>query len=392
MVLDVSYLVAAAGAAAIVAYKTRALFTAPREGRRTILPLWVGALCTALAFVLMAPIVGITLDRWLGVPNLSVLLIYCLSVGLVCNAGLLVINWRHSWPAARARMAWLLAGNGLVVVALCVLFLLASHSYPEDHDEFLRAYAGQPYLGEFLVIYYTAFSAGFLGVIYQAWRGARETPPDKKWLRRGIQLTTVGFAFPAAYGLVSLITVTTPWFGVRLGDTAPKIVLAITPIGVFEFLVGITIAAWGHRLGVIPQRVRDLRMDLRDYRRLTPLWRLLREVDPTMVHSLHTLRERLSMETRLWYRIVEINDWLERLHPYRPPDAEPSEHTPWAVGEATATVAALGAHGRGEKPCAAPRVEHDAAPPTQHAFAGERHRLVLLAGAITQVREGAIAR
>lgn len=391
MVLDVSYLVAAAGAGAIVAYKTRALFTAPREGRRTILPLWVGALCVALAFVLMAPVVGIALDRWTGVPNLSVLLIYCLSVGLVCNAGLLVVNWRHSWPAARVRTAGLLAGNGLVVVALCVLFLLASHSDAEDHDEFLRGYAGQPYLGEFLVIYYAAFSVGFLGVIYQAWRGARETPPDQKWLRRGIELTTIGFAFPAAYGLVSLVTVTAPWFGVRLGDTAPEIALEITPIGVFEFLVGISIAAWGHRLGAIPRRLRDLRTDLRDYRQLTPLWRLLREVDPTMVHSLPTLRERLSLETRLWYRIVEIDDWLERLHPYRPPEIGPGREKTWAVWEATATVAALGARGRGEKPCPAPR-EQDAAPPTQHAFAGERHRLVLLADAISRVRAGETAR
>lgn len=142
---------------------------------------------------------------------------------------------------------------------------------------------------------------------------------------------------------------------------------------------------------------------VRDHARLRPLWLALRAVDPAMRHVPATLRERFDPEHRLFWRVIEINDWLHRLRVRRDPavagavarraaDLGLTEDEVWAVTEAAQVKAALAARagggavggsprGRADDAEAAGRSDQDGPLQAKHAFAGERTRLVLVAEA-----------
>jgi len=264
----------------------------------------------------------------------------------------------------------------------------------EHHHDFLPAFMTTHYLAEFLTLFCVVYTGSMANISYLCLSWAGDTPDDQPWLRRGLRLTAIGFLFPVGYGIVSLVTIVGTWFGADLyswGLAAPN----ITSPGVPICLAGFTIAAWGPRLPLVREWLANRRADLSDYWQLRPLWQTLKPVDPTMVHTPGSLRERFSLEFRLFFRVIEINDWLHQLRTYRDPrvaeilaqrarDTGMTIHDMPAAEEATHILTAVAARAHGRTPGHTDVAGHDDVPcTTSHAFAGERARLVLTARALT---------
>ncbi|QFZ20318.1 MAB_1171c family putative transporter [Saccharothrix syringae] len=384
---DLQYAVSAAGVLVLLVHKARAWRQAPPEHRPALLPICLSCVTAIPAFLLLAPTVGTGLDRLTGVPNLSVLVIYALGVVFVATNQAMLLYWRH--PPARAWRTTrvVVAVCALVLAAMVVLFALGETPV-ERHDDFPAAYADTPYIGEMMVLHQGTFLLGLLNVVRLCWLWA---PEDQPWLRRGLRINAVGVLVASAYSAMTLVAIFGSWLGADLDSwavTAPDALTLSMPLVV----VGASIAAWGPRLPHLRERLVRVRDARRDHRVLRPLWTALRAVDPAMLHAPGTLRERLSPEHRLFWRVIEINDWLHQLRCHRVPDlrAAVERHAPHlspaevdAVTEAARVRSALRARALGTAPADTPVPDQDDPVGAEHAFAGERTRLVLLALAFT---------
>jgi hypothetical protein len=392
-VKDAAFMACSLGCWVLFGYKYLALRQAPPERKRVIRPILALSWAAASAFLCATPVVGVNFDRLIGIPNLSMLAAHVFGVMLVCALRVMILNWRHPLERARRRTRWTLFSYGLVIAAMITLFAL-SPTAEEHHHDFVPTFATTHYLAEFLVLYFVVYVGSLINITYLCLRWASDTPANQPWLRRGLRLTSVGILFPIGYGIISLTTVVGSWFGADLyywGVKAPD----VTGPGVPLCLAGVTIAAWGPRLPSVREWVAQRWADLRDYRQLRPLWLALRPIDRAMVHAPGTLRERFSIETRLFFRVIEINDWLHQLGAYRDPmvaetlarrgaDLGLATSDILAAGEAAHIMAALAARSHGRSAGrAASSDQLDPPVETKHAFASERTRLVLTARALT---------
>ncbi|WP_367127994.1 MAB_1171c family putative transporter [Saccharothrix sp. HUAS TT1] len=397
---DVLYLLSACGVLALLAHKYRAFRQAPPEHRAAVLPICLACATAAPAFLFLAPVVGVNVDRLTGVPNLSVILVYGFGVAFVAANQAMLLYWRH--PPARAWRATrrVLAASAVVLAVLVALFALGAPG-EEHHGDFPAAFADEPYLAELLVLYHVTYLVGLLNVVRLCWLWADGTPADQPWLRRGLRLNAVGVLLGSCYAVVVLVAVVGSWFGAELDSwstAAPRTLNLAVPVVV----VGASIAAWGPRLSYWGERWGRVREAVRDHARLRPLWRALRAVDPAMRHVPGTVRERVDPEHRLFWRVIEINDWAHRLRGGHDPAVVGAverraaalglgEDEVWAAREAARIKAALdararggtaggGADGRGLEP-AQDHAEQEGPLQAKHAFAGERSRLVAVAEA-----------
>lgn len=389
---DVLHVGSALGVLALLAHKYRALRRAPRDRRPALLPICLSCVTAAPAFLFLAPSIGTGFDRLTGVPNLSVMVVYGCGVAFVVANQAMLLYWRHppapAWRATRR----VLVACALVFATMVVLFALGE-TPEERHGDFPVAYADAPHIGELLVLYHATFLVGLLNVVRLCRRWAEETPDDQPWLRRGLRLNAVGVLIGSCYAAMVLVAVLGSRAGADLdawGVAAPKALTLAVPVVV----VGASIAAWGPRLPHARDRLVRALDALRDHRSLHPLWSALRAVDPAMRHTPGSLRERLSPEHRLFWRVIEINDWLHRLRARRDPDLAAAverhgrslgltDDEIRAAAEAARIRAALRARARGAVPADAPDADQDLPLEPQHAFAGERARLVRVARAFT---------
>src|SRR5262249_52517136 len=150
----------------------------------------------------------------------------------------------------------------------------------------------------------------------------------------------------------------------------------------------VPVASWldSVRKGLI-QRVSNLR----DYRTLRPLWQALTIVDPSMVHEPASLRERFSIESRLFWRVIEINDWLHQIRAYRTssladtqtaqqPETDTAHDNTWATAEAMHIKAALLTKSRGEGIVQTSTTKQSDSPgETTNAFTSELMHLIAIA-------------
>ncbi|PSL57223.1 hypothetical protein B0I31_102201 [Saccharothrix carnea] len=384
------YLLSACGVLALLAHKYRAFRQAPPELRPAVLPICLACVTAAPAFLFLAPVVGVNFDRFTGVPNLSVLLVYGFGIAFVAANQAMLLYWRH--PPARAwrTTRQVLVASAVVLAAVVVLFVLGSPD-EEHHGDFPAAFADAPYLAELLVLYHVTYLAGLLNVVRLCWLWADETPDDQPWLRRGLRLNAVGVLIGSVYAVLVLVAVVGSWFGAELDAwsvAAPRTLTLAVPVVV----VGASIAAWGPRLSQVAERVGRGREAVRDHLRLRPLWRALRAVDPGMRHVPATLRERFDPEHRLFWRVIEINDWLHQLRAgrdaavagalsRRAAELGLAEDDVRAATEAAHIKAALAARARGSATGGGEVSEQDEPLQAKHAFAGERARLVAVAEA-----------
>ena len=392
-VVDLIFLPAAVGIALLGVYKYRALRHAPPERKATIRTVCLSCAFAGPSVLLGAPTVGMALDRATGINSLSVLLGFAFALGFVCSIQVMLVYWSHPPVRAWRTSRWLVLTYSAVVAAIVVLFTLGDRP-EEHHHDFAAAYATAPYLAPLLILHFTAYVVGLANVVRLCWQWSLDPRTgDRPWLRRGLRITAFGILFPVAYGSITLVAVLGSWFGAELDTWSSRVAPTVAILGVPFVIVGNCIAAWGSGLSLLWDRITHFAGDLRDYRRLTVLWRALRPIEPEMIHKPTSLTNRLSPRSRLFWRVIEINDWLHQLPGFRDPAvataartraelARLGEQETLAFEEAAQLKAALRARAQGRRAKITVGADQpDTAADAGHAFAGERRRLVLIARA-----------
>ncbi|HWE92278.1 MAG TPA: MAB_1171c family putative transporter [Pseudonocardiaceae bacterium] len=399
--MTVGYLFFAAVIWVFFGYKFAALRRRTPAGRPPLRPVLYSLALVGTAYVATAPEVAAWFDREVGRPNLAPMIGYCLATWWCCSAQAMLFYWRlpaeRAWQRTRRRIPV----YGLVVCAMVTLWFLGSA--PVEHPaDFETAYAGAPFITEYLMVFYIALVVSIVLAAFSCWRWSAEVVDP--WLRRALLFTAAGLAGGAAYPLGKITVVGLRW--ANIGDPVtlanwnaiiiPSLVCGIsTPL----VLIGAIIPRLGppvaRRLKAARNGIVRLPVDTWAYWALTPLHSALCPIEPKLVHQPASLGERLTVRLRLFWRLAEIRDWEWKLRPYVHPHVIPiaERHCAsggvgvddtWAIVEAAQVKAALAAIRQGA------RVERDADFPaepddvpvrTTLAVATERNRLVKVARA-----------
>ncbi|MCP3800689.1 hypothetical protein NLX83_15585 [Allokutzneria sp. A3M-2-11 16] len=288
---------------ALVIYKFRVWRHAPADVRSSIVPVCTGGLAVAAGAVLVPPSVGTALNNFVGIPSLSVLLLNSFTLMWACSAHAMLLYWRHQPQQAWRTTRWIMVAYGAVIATETMLFFLGAPE--EHHKDFTLVYADAPWLGAMLAVHYSAYSVAMGGVVYMCWRWSlNEGTANRAWLRRGLRITAVGLFLSCAGTTLILIAVLGRWHDAAWSDASitsgQQFSVAALPL----VIVGMTISAWGPHVE-----------DLRDYQRLRPLWRTLRRAALPRIRRHRGLAD-WTPESLLMWRMLEINDWLHRLHHY----------------------------------------------------------------------------
>jgi hypothetical protein len=318
---DVFLIASAIGGTITAIVKTPALIRAPREGRRTLLPLCVGALFCALAYLFEAPDFGQTFDRAVSVNNIASVLVFTFSIGVAGCAQLIAINWRHDATQARRRTRPIMISAAVVLAAMWTLYLLTP-PLPERHPRMVADFAREPLIGALLMIYFVAFCAGQAEAAYQCRRGALEAPEDKRWLRQAMNLFALGLGVPVLYGLISIVAVAVSWTGVDTSFWSLYFAVGVASLDIPIFVAAVTIFVWGPKLPAFREQLHDIVSSARAVRQLRPLRRVLSQVDPSMRQAPRSLAQRFSPTHLLLLQVIEMLDWLLRLLPLYSPELD----------------------------------------------------------------------
>nr|WP_253837210.1 MAB_1171c family putative transporter [Actinokineospora globicatena] len=281
--------------------------TASWRNRRdpAVVALIVALLAEGLGWVLAVPNVAAAFDDATGVPNLAVLLMHVLAVGLFTPSMLvLLVYWSHppeqAWPRARRRIAYAVA----VSAALVALWVYAA---VEQHAEtYLPQNYTRPPVALYTLVYVVTFGAGLIEIFRMCVSCARRT--EEPWLRRGLRLTALG-------ALCYLSMCVNRISGIVLAHLGldPLRWEWLTPAGcgsaILFIAVGLTLPSWGPRLAVWVRSYRT-------YRTLYPLWvAIYRAVphialEPPPRSAAHDLVQTTELSHRLYRRVIEIRDGL----------------------------------------------------------------------------------
>lgn len=258
-------------------------------------------------FVFAAPPVIAWTNRVTGVPNFAAPLVYSFLVAFCGASLLLMIAWRgghagQSERSARARcaMRWVTVGHVGVIVALWALFGLADASVERRRD-LDTYYARTPYMRELIVIYLLAHTASCV-LTYRLIRNWIHTAGLDVWLRRGLKSLAVGYAANLVFDAAKGTAVVARWTGHDLDPLSTE--LAPLAAGAAAVLI-----ATGFVLPHAGQYLRDRRRIRRGYRRLGPLYGLVRAATGEGV----PFSLRATPELRLIRRETFIRDALLQL-------------------------------------------------------------------------------
>ncbi|MFE0426414.1 MAB_1171c family putative transporter, partial [Streptomyces sp. NPDC058953] len=220
----------------------------------------------ALCFLFAAPPTISAVNEVTGIPNVSAPLVYSIMGVFDCSCLVLIVNWRGGPPdRVRRRIRQWIAVYAAATPAVPVLFLLGDA--PEERLRDLDTYyATTPYIREMIVVYLGAHlvSATVTTVVCLRW--ARLVGG---WLRAGLIVLVAGFLLNWAFGAAKLTAVTAAWFG---EDWSRLSTGAAPPIAA----VGALVMAAGFLIPLVGPRVGEQATSWTTYRRLAPLWRLLR--------------------------------------------------------------------------------------------------------------------
>jgi membrane-associated phospholipid phosphatase len=293
--------------------------------------------CAALASVaygltFATPVVYVTFDRLVGVPNLARLMMHVGIMSFSASVQRLLLHWAYPGDDARARAARRIWVYVAAVAALTTLFILA----PVDVDtvDFTTRYGDDRYIGWYMTVYIGYFGVALADIMRLCWRYAKAA--GRPFLRVGLRCSAVGAGFGAAYTAEKAIFIVGKQLGVSLISTSAQENLSpvLSTSGATLVLFGLTLPAWGPSLASLAGWIRRYLA----YQRLRPLWqtvyrataeialdepvdagvlagRLLRPFvrDPLAVTDLVGARD---LDYRLVRRVVEIRDGLLALRPY----------------------------------------------------------------------------
>ncbi|MBP2471141.1 hypothetical protein JOF53_000013 [Crossiella equi] len=352
--------------------------------RPALLPMWTAAFGTALTSTIATPEVGVPLNAFTGVPSLSILLMSISQAITACAINVSLVYWQHppgrAWLIAR----WLLPVFAAVIIAEVVLFCLGGAE--EHHLDFVTAYAttGYPYLCELTLVHFVSNSFAMATAVPLCFRWAAIARADgHRWLCPGLRAAGLSFLASSTSSALVVVMVVAAWWGHDLSavisPAAGLLNVATMPL----IIVGVFLPLWGNNIQERVGRLGQFLVAFREHRRLRPLWLLLKPVNPALVHELRSPFGRLNAPARLLERIVEINDWLHVLEPYRPREVEAvDDPRAWAAHQVREIRTALHLRARGLPPPDVPPGEATSGGALPHAFASERARLLLVATAL----------
>ncbi|MBV9844609.1 MAG: hypothetical protein JOZ47_06020 [Kutzneria sp.] len=313
---DAEYIGAALAIFVLLVYKLWVLRRAPLDRKPAIRPICAVCATGFFNWLFAAPVIAVHVDRAMRIPNLSTLLVGCFGTATVCFISMMLLYWHYPRERAWRASRWPLCGYGLAAAVMIVLFVVGPAVPEYGVFDFPTAVATVPYLGAYSVIQLTtwAIGLGHAAVLYR--RFARETPDGQPWLSRGLTTIAIGLTLLLCNLLILLCAVVVRWFGGDLTYWSTAVAPTINAAGGIIGVLGASIIPLATRAKSIQEFVNRANATFRDHRALAPLWRALRGVDPGMVHTPATVREWASIEARLFWRIIEINDWLYQLRPY----------------------------------------------------------------------------
>jgi hypothetical protein len=258
----------------------------------------------SLVLVCAAPLTLAAVNDLTGVPNFGAPLTYGMLSAYSCSLVVLLINWRGG-PRDRVRRLVLrtIAAYALLVVAVIVLFALADAD-TERLTDLDTYYANTPFLREMILLYLAGHSAAMLVMCVMCVKWAREVTG---LLRAGLRLILIGALLDlVGFQATKYTAVAARWAGHDLDFLSTSVAPPMASLGALACSAGFVLPR------LLPAVLAHWR-GLGDYRRLAPLWTLLRFVSTAPkppVPWWHLPLERLR------WREVSIHDALLALAPY----------------------------------------------------------------------------
>lgn len=275
-------------------------------------------LFVAMAFVFATPTVYQWLGRSTGIVNVATLLVYTsiLACSAHFQAALLTLSRPPQIAVPQIRRRFVV--YAVLIAVLVGLFAAGDVEDTERPIDFDSAYAAEPFITQFLALYYAGFgavmgSAGLLG-----WRYAKVA--GRAWLVRGLRLIAIGAGFALVYCAAKVIAVAGVLAGWHTDQLSTRWAPISASIGALIIAAGITMPALEPRLEPIAVALYRRRA-LRD---LQPLWEALYQASPSIALDppQATWKGRWDLRDlrhRLYRRVIEIQDGLVALHDHLDP-------------------------------------------------------------------------
>ena len=258
----------------------------------------------ALVLVCAAPATLATVNSLTGVPNFGAPLTYGMLCAYSCAVLVLLINWRGgSRERVRRMVLRSVAAYGLLVAVIVVLFLLADAD-TERLTDLDTYYANTPFMREMILLYLVGHSAAMLVMCAVCVKWGREV---RGLLRVGLRLILVGALLDVVgFQLTKYTAVVARWYGHDLDFLSTTVAPPMASLAALLCSAGFA----------LPRLLPAARAQWRgfgDYRRLGPLWCLVRAAStaPRPGASWWQLPQ-----ARLQWREVSIHDGLLALAPY----------------------------------------------------------------------------
>lgn len=298
----------------VFVYQLPRIAAAPRD--RAALALIIGAAASAIGWMVTAPGLSRSLDRWTGLTDISALIVQLLAAAVFSPALLIaVITWSHPSAAARRESRYAVIYGLIVASIMSALWVVAAAD-----DTHPLAHLDRPIVMVYRVFYLISFDVGLVMLIRLSAGYARLS--DDRWLRRGLRVAAVGASGYLIVSAARLFSIPARWLGHDPAAWEPLAGLGIR-LGALGILVGLTLpslAASGRRCGAWWRQVRSART-------LRTLWRDLTDAFPQArlfgdeLTQLSYLRVA-ELDYLVSRYVIEIRDCWRALRPYlpEPPD------------------------------------------------------------------------
>jgi uncharacterized protein DUF6545 len=310
----------------------------------------------AISWTVTTPAVSRGLEQWLGLPNVSVLIMQLVAAVMLSPALLIaVITWSNPAAEAKRRTRFVIA-CGLAVGAIMIALWKIAAVQSQEGTAYLVQNSNRPAVVVYLVFYELAFSFGLTMLIRLCWPYARLS--SDTWLRRGLFLTMIGASADLLLTAGRLISVPARLLGYdpMSWEVATGVVSRLGTVGIVVGLLLPSIAAQSRHAAAWWR-------DVRSYQALGNLWRDLKAAFPdvSLLNGRVPWRSYYRVEEvryLLGRRVIEIRDSWRALRPYLPdnPSGTDDDVRRLAVQAARSLRAALAAKAAGgavnEDPCA----------------------------------------
>jgi hypothetical protein len=270
----------------------------------------------AVSWTVITPSVSRGLERWLGLPNLSTLIMELLAAVVLSPALLVaVITWSNPTADAKHKTRFVIA-RGLTIGAIMIaLWIIAAVKTPNG-TAYLAQNANDPVVIVYLLVFEFGFGLGLIMLLRLCWPYARLS--SDTWLRRGLFVTMVGAGADLLVTASRLISVPARLLGYdpMSWEVMTGIVSRLGTVGIVFGLLLPSIAAQCKHVAVGWR-------DLRSYKALDSLWRDLNAAFP----DVSLLSEKVAWRSYfrieeirylLGRRVIEIRDSWRALRPYLP--------------------------------------------------------------------------